>query len=151
MAAFAMIPDKSLHLVILGEGGERSKIVDLGGRVGVYDRVHLMGSVREVEPWYSHTKCFVLRSRNEGRPNALAEAMAMGCTVVSFGCLYGPSEMIEHESNGLLVVDGDIRGLSCAVTRVLADSVLSEQISTQARGWAASFEASKVANTWWDE
>ena len=149
LAAFAMIPDEDLQLVILGDGVERSTIVRLSRTLGVNHRTHLIGQVNDVAAWYAHAACFVLSSRNEGRPNALVEAMAIGCPVVSFDCPYGPSEIIEHGRTGLLVSDGDVSGLSAAVRQVLTDRGLGDRMSTQAKDWARSFVASEIAKLWW--
>ena len=149
LRSFAQIRDEGLNLVIVGEGEERARILEIAHDLRIGGRVYLVGEVTEVRSWYRYAECFVLSSRHEGRPNVLVEAMVRGCPVVSFDCPYGPAEIIVHEKNGLLVSDGDICGLADAVGRLLADGALRQRISEEGREWARGFAAEKIARLWW--
>ena len=149
LRAFRRVTRRDLHLVILGEGPDRAAVDLLARELGIADRVHLPGAVSGVDRWYGCAECFVLSSRYEGWPNVLMEAMAIGCAVVSFDCPYGPSEMIEHETSGLLVPAGDIEGLSEAIGRVVRDASLQELLIAGGRERAKAFESTRIAGAWW--
>jgi len=72
----------------------------------VQGRVVLAGQQKEVDNFLEESKIYVLTSDIEGYPNALCEAMAHGLACVSFDCVAGPSDIIEHGKNGILIEDG---------------------------------------------
>lgn len=148
LAAFARLGRPELHLVILGEGSERGALLTLAKELAIADRVHLPGVVTDVDRWYRNAACFVLSSRYEGWPNVIMEAMANRCAVVGFCCAYGPSEMIENGRNGLLVPEGDVRGLSRAVASVVDDEALRQHLAKGGEGLVESLRPDTVAARW---
>lgn len=92
--------------------------------LGVEGRVRLLGAVEDMGSFYARGEIFVLPSRSEGFPNALIEAMSCGCAVISFDIDAGPSDIIHHGENGILVKDGDIDGLARAITTLAHDDDL---------------------------
>jgi len=93
-------PDWDLYIIGVGDQSRLQK--DINDR-GLQDRVQLVGQVGNLVDWYEAADLFVLSSVFEGFPNCLAEAMAAGLPVASFDCPTGPSDLIQHEVNGLLV------------------------------------------------
>ena len=116
-------------------GSEGPETVGLEQKIkefGVGDRVKLLGSVKAMERVYSRAAIFVLPSRSEGFPNALIEAMTFGCAPICFDVDAGPSDIIRHGVNGLLVKDGDIDGLATAIEKLATDVPLRHRISANA-------------------
>jgi glycosyltransferase involved in cell wall biosynthesis len=103
----------SERLVILGEGGERAALEALARECGVADRVSLPGFSANPYPLMRGAKLFVLSSNDEGFPNALVEAMALGTPVVATNCASGPSEILAETSRA------NVRGLTFARHGVL--------------------------------
>jgi len=81
-------------LVILGEGEERQELKRLVSRLGLDGRVILPGHVQNPYPIIAAARLFVSSSNLEGFPNALIEAMALGCPVVATDCDTGPMEIL---------------------------------------------------------
>ena len=48
---------------------------------------------------------------------------------MSFRCDYGPAEIVQHGTSGLLVAAGDVDALSHAIGRVVTDRLLSASLS----------------------
>ena len=150
LAAFSEIARPRLHLVILGEGRQRAHLLSLSRSLGVARRLHLPGAVDDVSAWYQNAECFVLSSRHEGWPNVIMEAMSHGCPVVSFRCNYGPSEMIDHYRNGILVPQGHVPMLAHAIEQVIDDRRLRRRFVAEGRRRAALFAVHRIADAWID-
>ena len=87
----------SENLVILGEGSERSDLEALISKLGLSERVVLPGYVQNPYPVVRAASLFVSSSNAEGFPNALIEAMALGCPVVATDCEAGPMEILTRK------------------------------------------------------
>ena len=83
LSAFARLSDTSLHLVILGEGPLRSELEKQIRVLGIEERVHLPGFVKDPVNIIAQADLFVLSSRWEGFPNVLLEALSTGVPIVA--------------------------------------------------------------------
>jgi N-acetylgalactosamine-N,N'-diacetylbacillosaminyl-diphospho-undecaprenol 4-alpha-N-acetylgalactosaminyltransferase len=81
-------------LVILGDGPERAALERLVADHRLTGRVMLPGHVSNPYPIMKSARLFVCSSNAEGFPNALIEAMALGCPVVSTDCETGPRDVL---------------------------------------------------------
>lgn len=152
LQAFAMsgARSKGWRLAILGEGDARRALEKLVVDLGIDGDVFLPGLVEEPWGWLEHAGIFVLSSRFEGFPNALLEAMGMGCAVVSTDCPSGPGDIVTHEHNGLLVPVADIPELARAIDRLADDSQLRERLGEQAIAVRREYQATIIARQWLD-
>ncbi len=150
LRAFTDLPEgfSSYSLLILGEGPDRLALERLATELGIIDRVVMPGRIKNVGSILAHANCFVMSSRFEGFPNALLEAMAVGLPVVSYSCPSGPSDIITHELNGLLVEPENIKGLSDAMARVLGSGELRRRLGDAARIEMSKFSLEQVTNRW---
>lgn len=141
-------PSVPWRLVILGEGSQRTSLQTLASKLGISDRVQLPGYVQDVRAWLDQARLFVLSSRHEGFPNALAEAMARACPVISTDCPTGPGEMIEHGRSGWLVPVGDMAALTNAMNEALLDHRRAELFGCAARRRAEDWAIDRIAPKW---
>jgi hypothetical protein len=72
-------------------------------------------------------------SRWENYPNVCLEAMALGAPVLGSDA-GGMSEIIEHQTSGLLFRSGDAEDLAAKLTRLLQDADLRNRMSAAAPG-----------------
>ena len=151
LKAFSKVERPALALVLLGDGGERASLGSLSQALGLDRRVHFPGAVDDVDRWYRHAEVFVLSSRVEGWPNVIVEAMANGCPVVSFRCDYGPSEIIDHMRNGILVREGDTDTLAATIAAVVDDDAMRRSLSHAGKERARVFRAATIAERWIDD
>ncbi len=71
------------HLLMLGDGPERDNVLQAACRLGVDQRVHLVGHQPEPAPYYRAMDVFAISSDTEQLPVALLEAMACALPVVT--------------------------------------------------------------------
>jgi glycosyltransferase involved in cell wall biosynthesis len=130
--AFAQtIQTRSMQLVILGEGPEHSRLLQLTNQLELADVIHFPGFVDNPWVFMKHAKMLVLTSQVEGFGNVIVEAMAVGCPVIATDC-GGPSDIIEHMINGL-IVSSKPESIAQAVEQYLDDPDLCKQLSSQAQ------------------
>jgi len=120
LRAFADVArPRALHLVILGEGPERSPLLEQASELGIADRVFLPGFVPNPQAYLQRARVFALSSRNEGFPGALIEAMEAGAAIVSTDCRFGPDQILDGGRFGRLVPVTDAKSLAAALGREL--------------------------------
>ena len=106
------------RLVILGDGSERARLARLIARLGLHERVTLLGHVRDVTPWLERAACYLMTSRYEGYPASLVEALASGVPAVVTPCSPALSEIMPHD--GLSAVSApDSGAIASALQTVL--------------------------------
>jgi len=137
-----------IHLRIIGDGSERLNLLMLVNELGLSGCVTLPGQFEDIIPQLDSAAIFVLPSRNEGYPNALAEAMARGCGVVAFDCKYGPSEMIDSGDNGILVPPGDPVSLADAISTILSNDSLWISFGDRARVKSREWDIKMISIQW---
>lgn len=150
LEAFAKIapthPDWTL--VIWGEGPERTALEAQRDRLGLANQVRLLGVTERPGRWVETADVFVLSSRYEGWGIVLMEAMAAGLPVVSFDCQFGPSDMVTHGVDGLLVKNGDVQALADALARLFDDDELRMRLAAAAMRSSERFSQNRIMAEW---
>jgi len=119
--SFALLrKQQNARLMILGEGGQRSRLESLIGDLGLAGDVALPGFVENPFAYLSRCSLFVLSSIWEALPTVLIEALALGAPIVSTKCKSGPTEILDRGKYGALVPVGDVEELSRAMRDALA-------------------------------
>jgi len=149
--AFASIADRfpDVSLVILGEGPEREALQAVVEETRLNHRVLMPGLVRRTEPALRGADCFVLSSRREGFPLALAEAMNNGVASISFDCPSGPADIIRNGVDGILVPPGDTDALAQAIADLLENPGKRMTLGKNAaRGIKERFSVETIMGRW---
>ena len=120
LQSFAKVLESTkARLIIFGEGPLRSDLENLVKELNLQDAVLLPGVVANPYNYLNNADLFVLSSNYEGLPNALVEALACGCPVVSTDCQSGPREILDDGKYGILVEPSDVNGLARAILQSL--------------------------------
>jgi glycosyltransferase involved in cell wall biosynthesis len=135
-------------LIVLGEGPERPVLEAYVRATALEGRVYLPGIAGNMGEWYARADLYVLSSRFEGFPNALAEALAHGVPAVSVDCDTGPRDIVRHGVDGLLVAPGDDDGLKTALNRLMKDSGLRAALGLRAVEARKRFSIQRIAGMW---
>jgi len=130
--AFNLVKDNEWRLVFVGgTRHEGQALLDLA-RDDVRDRIDFLGGIRSVDQEYARAGIFVMPSRLEGFPNALAEALSAGCCCVSFDFTAGPRDLINDGINGILVPAERTDLLAAQLNNLMANSELRYQLGQAA-------------------
>jgi glycosyltransferase involved in cell wall biosynthesis len=149
--AFSEISDsyKDVNLIIYGEGELYEELNEYIYKLNLADRIFLKGVVKDIERHVGRAVVFVMCSQNEGLPNALMEAMALGVPVISTNCRGGgPAELIENEKNGILIPCDNKRELIVAMKKMLDSKEKRILLADNAKRTAMKFNEKTIYNKW---
>lgn len=123
------------RLLMIGDGPDRPRAVELAAELGVSGRVSFLGSFPRIEHLLAISDLFVLPSDKESFGLAALEAMASGVPVIA-SRLGGLPEVIEHGVSGFLHDVGDVERMAASALRLLTDDDLHRSQSAAARSRA---------------
>lgn len=100
----------NVHLIIIGDGPERSRIDNIIKEYDLGNRVSMMGyqSREDTAKIYEKCDCFVLPSSLETFGVVYVEAMAAGLPVIATRC-GGPEDFVEEKNGVLIDVDNSMQ------------------------------------------
>ncbi|GAA4885973.1 glycosyltransferase [Flaviramulus aquimarinus] len=141
---------KGIPLIILGDGPDRLKLEKLIEANNLQSYVKLLGFVPNPYDYIKQCKFLVLCSKYEGMPLVILEAIALGKPVVSFNCKSGPSELIIHKENGLLVKDQDFKELEKSIDLLQEDQTLYSLLIKNTTSDTTGKFTGKEMMTYWE-
>jgi glycosyltransferase involved in cell wall biosynthesis len=119
-------------LVIAGDGPLRAALEREANELGLGESVRWLGYRDDVQSVLASLDVFVHPTLRDALPTAVLEAMAAGVAVVASHA-GGVPEIVEHESNGLLVEAGNEEALAAAIARLLNDENLRDRLAAAGR------------------
>ena len=134
-----------VRLLILGEGEERDALAALAEKLGIADKVHLMGKVPfDTVPGYlKAADVFCFASITETQGLVTLEAMAAGLPIVAVDAT-GTSDVVTDGKEGLLA-ENESEALGAAIRRCLADEALRLRLAAAAADRAREFTLERQA------
>tara|TARA_E500000305_G_scaffold98027_1_gene89371 strand:- start:178 stop:897 length:720 start_codon:yes stop_codon:yes gene_type:complete len=126
---------EALAVVVARQGNIRWRVVFAGRddglgerltcharKLGIEERVDLIGACENVPALLAETDIFVLPSHEEGFSNALLEAMAAGIAIIATD-VGGNAEALNGGEAGIVVPAKNINALSASLSLLLGDEV----------------------------
>ena len=117
--ALAKTNNLNFYYIVCGEGSKKVYLTQLAEKLGIADRVKLLGFQNNIAEILLACDCFVFTSFREGLPGALMEAMASGIPCIASrirGCtdlledsdyLFTPSNADELEDKMTRIIDNE--------------------------------------------
>lgn len=124
--------------LIIGDGPMREEWSARAASTGVADRIRWAGFRSDVDRMLAGCDLLVHPSLDDAFPTVLLEAMASGLPVVA-SRVGGIPEIVTPGVTGELVPPGDVARLAAAISALLADRALLEQMSQNSSAGAARF------------
>mgnify|MGYP000138531257 CR=1 FL=1 len=136
-AAQLMQRNRKFSLVIVGDGGEASRLKQMVEELKLSAHIYLIGSQAhsDIAGWMQTANVLCLSSKMEGLPNVILEALTMSLPVVASD-VGGIPEAVIDGHNGYLVPPGDIDQLADALDKALSRDWDKQQICNSIQ-WAS--------------
>lgn len=133
---------------IVGDGPCKPELTRLVDELGVKDNIDFVGFKENMLHYYNSSRIFVHASEREGFPNVVLEAMMCGLPCVISNC--GDVVDIAKDGFNSLVVPKftDYEAFARAITRLLKDEKLYNELSGNAIKTAGSVSAEDVTRKW---
>ena len=121
--------DIDATLLIVGDGPLRSELCNLANETGILGKVHLLGKLEDVRPYYLAADVFALPSvaRSEGFGIVQLEAMADSIPVVNTRLSSTVPYVSLNEKTGITVSPSDVNSMALALRKLLENSKLNKQ------------------------
>jgi glycosyltransferase involved in cell wall biosynthesis len=148
--AESLLPKRNVHLVILGDGKNKDKLLSIIKELHIEQFVHLLGFKNNPFKYIGKAKFLVLTSKYEGFPMVLLESLACGTPIIAFDCPTGPKEIIEHKENGLLVENQNTSKLIDSMNLFIENEILYNHCKKQTLSSVDKFSIERIGIQWLD-
>jgi len=160
LEAFAASSLQDFDLVIMGQGPLEQELRDAAADLGLAERVHFPGFLRNPFPIISGALAYVLPSNGEGFPNGLVEAMVTGIPVISTDCRSGPAEILDDRTEGMttalhvgkygLLVPPNDKGAMVEALNCVVQPGVRDRLAAAAAQGAARYGLQVAVERYWD-
>jgi glycosyltransferase involved in cell wall biosynthesis len=132
LAVFLREKDVNFKIVIAGEGKLKDELTDYAKARGVENYIEFLGFVENIKAFMMSIDIFCLTSLWEGFGYVIVEALACKKPVVAFNISSNP-EIIEHEKDGYLVENMDVKTMADRIELLASDDKLRRQFGQRGR------------------
>lgn len=143
--SFALLGNRDWELHIAGGDDNGTELKNLATKLGVLNRIQFLGKVKDIDKIYAYAGIYVIPSRSEGFPNALAEAMAAGCCCVAFDFMAGPQDIIDDGKSGIIVENGNVHLLAQKIDALIEKPEQRKQLGNEAIKIADELNSTQIS------
>lgn len=140
---------ENAELHIYGAGPNQEKLEALIRELQMEKYVYLEGYCKEVHKTLADNDVYLMTSLQEGFPNGLSEAMAVGLPSVSFRCHDGVAELAQEETAGFTVAEGDETAFIEKMVALAKDSSLRREMGLKAQNISEKYSKERVMEQWY--
>jgi L-malate glycosyltransferase len=139
-----VVKEVPAHLLLVGDGPDRSQAEMLASSLGIRERIHFLGKQDSVSELLPLADLMLMPSELESFGLAALEAMACRVPAIATS-VGGVPELIENGVNGCLFPVGDVESMSQCAIALLKDPARLEAMGAAARQTAQDhFCASRI-------
>lgn len=133
---------------IYGEGELKDSLQQQINTANLQQQIKLCQPVTNITKKYLESTFYVMSSRFEGFGLVLMEAMNCGLPCVSFDCPYGPSGIIRHQEDGLLVDNGNIHALAESICYMIENQEKRIEMGKKAKENIQRYSRGSIMAQW---
>ena len=104
--------------------------------------------VKNINEKYLEASIYLMTSRFEGFGMVLIESMASGLPCIAYDCPCGPRTIIENDSNGFLIENGNENQFIQALEKIIIDENLRFQMGKKAKISVDKYKIDAVMQKW---
>jgi len=148
--AIAMIKENCLdwQVRIVGNGENKDKLQKQITDCGLEKTIKIISPTNKIEDEYCSAGFYVMSSRYEGLPMVLIEAKSCGLPIVSFDCPEGPADIIQNDTDGILIEKNNVKALSQAILKMIENPQLRKRYGQEAVKDIERFLPENIFNKW---
>lgn len=148
--AWAIVHEKypTWKLMIVGEGEERANMRRWINERKLQNNILLVKPNSNVSTFYLNASMYLLTSRYEGLPMVLLEAQAFGLPIIAYRCKCGPSDIVEHNTSGYLIENGDIKSFAEATINLIKHQSIRVHMGQVAKKASEMFDECHIMQQW---
>jgi glycosyltransferase involved in cell wall biosynthesis len=150
LQASELLKKRGERFVVLcaGSGPLKHKIKQLISDYGLDENVIMLGNLANPFALMSKARALVLTSYHESFSLVLVEAMASGTAVIAVDCPYGPADVLDKGTYGLLVPMNNPESLADAMLKMANDDSLFEAYKRKGQQRALAYDVHTIVKKW---
>jgi glycosyltransferase involved in cell wall biosynthesis len=134
-------------LIFIGQGDEEELVRTEAERLGVAERVRLMGYQTNIPSWLAAATVWLLPTERENFSVAVLEALAAGCAVLSTSC-EGNDEVLVDGENAITFAVGDVAAGISGLRALLSDPALRHRLGEAGRATAQNYTVKNMVSSY---
>lgn len=131
LQVISKIDDDSFQCILIGDGPEMQKLVDLSSALGIAHKVIFTGEIPNAASYLKAMDIFIFSSLDEGLPNVILEAGAAGLPIITWDLPFY-REVLPDNSMSLLSNPGDLDSMLKDLSDLINSPSLRENIGRAA-------------------
>ena len=139
---------ESWKLRLIGEGEDKKALISLAVMLKIESSVEFLSVTKNIDKEYLNAGLLVMTSRYEGLPLAIIEAKSFGTPCIAYNCKTGPQELIENETSGILIENGNESKFIYHLESLLNNKNYLINLQKGALNSASDFTEEKIASYW---
>jgi glycosyltransferase involved in cell wall biosynthesis len=140
--------EKDVHLVILGDGKDSAMLQKLAASKAGALHIIFLPFTKSPFGIIKNAHCATLTSRYEGFPMVLVESLSLGTPVVALDIVSGPSEIVQHQKNGLLIAERSLPLFAEALQHICFDASFYARVKANTRSSVEKFSKQAISEKW---
>ena len=140
--------EKDYKLVILGDGIDKQMLQSLAASQLGAQHILFLPFTKKPFEIIKKAHCVTLTSKYEGFPMVLVESLSLGTPVVSLNIVSGPSEIVQHKKNGLLIPERNLSLFAEALQTICFDEGMYQIMKNNARPSVEKFSMQTISEKW---
>ncbi|WP_026452731.1 glycosyltransferase [Aequorivita capsosiphonis] len=140
--------EESIQLVILGGGKDKEMLEKLAASKACSEQILFLPFTKSPFEIIKNARCVTLTSKYEGFPMVLVESLSLGTPVVSLDIISGPSEIVQHQKNGLLIAERSLPLFSKALQEICFDETLYQTLKENTKPSVEKFSMQVISEKW---